>query len=87
MQKGLSDHNLMGLGHEPREVAQGTEPLEGVDIGAQALEILNGQFAVLQESSIIRSPVRGGVLVHPVLFGVGHTLAPRHLAGRSGPVK
>jgi len=38
-------------------------------------------------SSIIRPPVRGGILVDPVLLGVGHAFAPRDSARGPGVVK
>ena len=44
-------------------------------------------FAHLFRLSIIRIPVRGGVLVDPVLFGVGYALSPWHLALGPGPIK
>lgn len=39
------------------------------------------------QSSIIRPTVGGGVLVDPILLGVGHAFAPRNLAHGPGPVK
>ena len=40
-----------------------------------------------QDISIVWSPVRGGVLVDPVLFFPGHAAAPGYLASRTGPVE
>ena len=37
--------------------------------------------------SIVWTPVRGGVLVDPVLFGVGHAFSPGHLARGPGPIQ